>query len=174
MIFLAFGFLCMYSRLKYYWCPQITKYIFVVLSMCAFSNIAIVILDFSLLLLRKLSLLIFFGHFLYNFFASFLLLFFLYNYQSFSLLKAIAISFPFRFAISIKSKNERQLYEEQKVKEAINHSKIFLQRMKQRDQEIKSDNTKLEEQTIVILGEKISEPKILSYLRALKIFSLTI
>ena len=79
-----------------------------------FSNIVTVILHFSLLIHVNLLLLIFFVHFWYNFFASFLYLPF-YSYhsfsyrnsdscRSFSLLKAIVISFPLLFVISLKTK----------------------------------------------------------------------
>ena len=70
----------------------------------SFSNIAIAILDFSLLFLVKLSLLILFG-------ISSLLLFWwlsLYSYRSF--LKAIAKRLLLLFANAFKSVKERQLF----------------------------------------------------------------
>ena len=59
-----------YSRRKYYWYQQNAKYLWCY-QIINFSNIAIAILDFSLLLLVKFSLLILFASFWYQFFAFF-------------------------------------------------------------------------------------------------------
>ena len=81
-----------YNRQKYYWCPHNTID-FDFESKLQFSNIAIAILDFSLLLLVKLSLLILFAWDSNSCF-------------SIRLLKVIAKSYRNLFAIAFKSKKE--------------------------------------------------------------------
>ena len=110
-----------------------------------FSNIAIAILDFSLLLLVKLSLLILLNPIWYQFFASFLMaLSPKLSLFQLSLLKAIAKRLLFLFANAFKSVKERQLllsqqleerklYGKQYRKEAMNLSTKLIQKLKQRD-----------------------------------------
>ena len=87
---------CYHQDMKQLWCHPIIQ----------ISNIAIAILDFSLLLLVKLSLLILFASFLVIFFFWWL---FLKSYRSFLLWKAIAKRLPLLFAKAFKSVKERQL-----------------------------------------------------------------
>ena len=82
------------------------------------NYVAIQSFIFPILLLVKLSLLILFASFWYQFFASFLMASFLKlssnlrdsdNCRSFSLLKAIAIRLPLLFVTAFKSVKERHL-----------------------------------------------------------------
>ena len=106
----------------------------------SFFHIAIAILDFSLLLLVKLSLLILFAYFL----VSVLCFFFDYslstrspNYcdsnscRSLSLLKAIAKRLPLLFANVFKSVKGRQLLLSQ-YRKAMNPSTKLIQKLKQK------------------------------------------
>ena len=72
------------------------------------SRIIIAILDFSLLLLVKLLLLIFFASFPFSYRSS----------NSYDSLNTLAIHIPLLFAIAFKIEKERQLYGEQYRKEA--------------------------------------------------------
>ena len=79
------------------------------------------ILEFSLLLYIKLSLLL---HFAYYLLAAVLCFFsislFTVEVGTFSPCKAIAISLPLLFAIACKNEKEQQLYGEQYKTEAMN------------------------------------------------------
>ena len=84
-----------------------------------FSNIAIAILDFSILLLVNLPLLIMFASFIY---------FRFYSYRSsmiFIVLKGNSDKFSLLFAIAFKIEKKRQLYRywKSKTEEAIDQCK---------------------------------------------------
>ena len=91
-----------------------------------YGAITIAILDFSLLFLVKLSLLILFASFWYQFFAYFFMASFLLLF-----LKAIAIRLSSLFTNAFKIIKERQLYGKPYIKEAINLQNLYIQKFKQ-------------------------------------------